>query len=892
MKINFNVKYSTVFGQNLYLTGNHPKLGNNDIKKAVPLQFLNEKEWGKTLAINISSRKILKYQYILKDERTGEVLTEWKTRLILLHASPLFETFYLFDTWSAAYAIDELYETDVFKVFSFHHKKQPLTKVQFTHQFEINVPCLKENEVAAIIGNISPLKNWDTSQVIQMKRIKENHFAVRLDLKETDTIIEYKYGIYNLETKKFSYEEGENRYTYPLKEKERSYIKDEGFNYLLSDRYKGAGVAVPVFSLRSKQGLGIGEFLDLKRLGDWAKTAGIQLIQILPIHDTTVHQDDRDSSPYNIISAFALHPQYLNIQQLAQNMPKDFQQKIQQKADELNLKDKIPYSQIIAAKHNFIQRIFELEKTKFLKDPLFLEFFDRNKSWLIPYAVFSVLRDENKTANFTKWKHLAIYHEKSVRKYAEENESVQCYYFIQFHLHQQLVESIAYLHQKGIALKGDLAIGVYRYSCETWMVPELYHLKMQTGSPPDNFSEKGQNWQFPAYNWNKMEKNQFKWWKDRMKHLSQYFDSLRIDHILGFFRIWQIPEQTTEGKTGFFSPAHPFTISELQEKNILFDEMRFCQPFINEEVLDTFFEKDKVIVKKVFLEDFKGQYRLKRKLNTQQKVLHFIKKNPAYSYLKRGLFDLLANVLFIKEGKGFHPRYKLMKTHSYKFLDDKTKENLKNLHEDYFYLRNEDLWERNGTEKLWMIRKATNMLICGENLGMMPACVPETMKKAGILGLEIQRMPKDPSARFVDLTSLSYLNVVSPSSHDTSTLRAWLEEDPERTIYFFNTVLKDEGNTPVKLLVEALKKVVQQHFNSPAMWAILPIQDYLGMSNKLLFSKASAAQINFPSDGSHVWNYRLHLNLEALIKENAFNHQIHQMIKEGKRDNARPFRNT
>lgn len=892
MKINFNVKYSTVFGQNLYVTGNHPKLGNNDIKKAVPLQFLNEKEWGKTLVIHIPSRKTLKYQYILKDERTGEILTEWKNRSILLHAGAPFETLYLFDTWSVAYAIDELYETDVFRVFSFRHKEQLLTKKQFTHQFEINVPCLKENEVAAIIGNISPLKNWDTSQIIPMKRVKGNRFAVRLDLKETDTVIKYKYGIYNLETKKFRYEEGENRYTYPLKEKERSYIKDEGFNYLPSDRYRGAGVAVPVFSLRSKQGLGIGEFLDLKRLGDWAKTAGIQLIQILPIHDTTVHRDERDSSPYNIISAFAFHPQYLNIQQLAQNMPKDFQQKIQKKADELNREDKVSYAQIIAAKHNFIQRIFEQEKNKFLKDPSFLQFFDRNKSWLIPYAVFSVLRDENKTADFTKWKSLTIYDEKSVRKYAEENESVQCYYFIQFHLHQQLVEAMDYLHKKGIALKGDLPIGVYRYSCETWMAPELYHLKMQAGSPPDSFSEKGQNWQFPTYNWGKMAKNQFKWWKERMKHLSQYFDSLRIDHILGFFRIWQIPEQSIEGKTGFFSPAHPFTVAELQEKNILFDEMRFCQPFINEEVLDAFFGNNKALVKKIFLEDFKGQYRLKRKFNTQQKVLDFIKENQAYSDLKQGLFNLLTNVLFIKEGKGFHPRYRLMETLSYKFLDDKTKENVKNLHEDYFYLRNEELWERNGAEKLWMIRKATNMLICGENLGMVPACVPETMKNAGILGLEIQRMPKDPSAQFVDLTSLSYLNVVSPSSHDTSTLRGWLEEDPKRTTHFLNTALKEKGDTSIKLMVETLKKVIQQHFNSPAMWAILPIQDYLGMSNKLLFSKASAAQINFPSDGSHVWNYRLHFNLETLIEETAFNDQIRQMIKEGKRDNTRLLQNT
>jgi len=892
MKINFNIKYSTVFGQNLYVTGNHPKLGNNDIKKAVPLQFLNEKEWGKTLVIHIPSRKTLKYQYVLKDERTGEVLTEWKNRSILLHASAPFETLYLFDTWSAAYAIDELYETDVFKVFSSCHKKQPLTKKQFTHQFEIHVPCLKANEVAAITGNIFPLKNWDTSQVIPMKRVKENRFAIRLDLKETDTIIEYKYGIYNLETKKFRYEEGKNRYTYPLKEKERAYIKDEGFNYLPSDRYKGAGVAVPVFSLRSKQGLGIGEFLDLKQLGDWAKTSGIQLIQILPIHDTTVYQDERDSSPYNIISAFAFHPQYLNIQRLAQNMPKDFQQKIQQKADELNKEDKVAYSQIIAAKHNFIQSIFEHEKNKFLKDPSFLQFFDKNKSWLIPYAVFSVLRDENKTADFTKWKNLTIYHEKSVRKYAKENESVQYYYFIQFHLYQQLLEAIAYLHKKGIALKGDLPIGVYRYSCETWMAPELYHLKMQTGSPPDNFSEKGQNWQFPTYNWGKMAKNQFKWWKSRMKHLSQYFDSLRIDHILGFFRIWQIPEQTIEGKTGFFSPALSFTAAELQEKNILFDKTRFCQPFINEEVLDVFFGKDKAVVKKIFLEDFKGQYRLKRKFNTQQKVLHFIKENSAYSNLKQGLFDLLANVLFIKEGKGFHPRYGLMKTLSYKFLDDKTKERIKNLHEDYFYLRNEELWERNGAEKLWMIRKATNMLICGENLGMVPACVPETMKKAGILGLEIQRMPKDPSARFVDLTSLSYLNVVSPSSHDTSTLRGWLEEDPERTIHFLNTTLKDKGNILIKRPVETIKKVIQQHFGSPTMWAILPIQDYLGMSNKLRLSKASAVQINFPSKGSHVWNYRLHFNLETLVEETAFNHQIRQMIKEGKRDNARLLQNT
>ncbi len=884
MKINFRVKYSTVFGQSLYVIGNHSKLGNLKVDKALPLNFINLEGWGTQVEIHVKSKKAVDYQYVLKDDRTGVILKEWKKRSFTIDPKSPIKKMDLFDTWSSAGTVDYSFETSMFNRFLPDYKKQRLTKKKFTHQFDIQVPLLKENETIALIGNCEPLGNWNTKESIPMKRVDKNRFVVQLDLSKIKHPFEYKYGIYNIKEKEFvQYEEGGNRHAFPVEESHVFYIHDEHFNRSEKEYWKGAGVAIPVFSLRSKNGMGVGEFLDLKQLADWGVKTGIRLLQILPVNDTTAQHNWIDSYPYAAVSVFAMHPQYLNIQALPHKMPKVFQTKVLKKVKELNESFKVPYEEMMEAKWGFIQEIFEKHAKTFLKDPDFVQFFKENEHWLVSYASFCVLRDENGTPDFSKWNTLKKYSKKAVQQFAKDNAKVQIHYFVQYYLHQQLTEAVAYLHKKGLVLKGDIPIGIYRYSCDAWVEPELYNMNMQAGAPPDDFAIKGQNWGFPTYDWEKMEANDFKWWKNRFTQLAQYFDSFRIDHILGFFRIWQIPLHAVEGILGFFEPALPFSKEELTKRNIDFDEERFCNPFINEVILKELFGEHKDFIKKNFLIESNGNYKLKGKFDTQRKVEAFFEEHEDEKKCKQGLYDLIANVLFIKDKKGYHPRYGLINTLSFRFLEEIQKELLEAVYHDYFYHRHEGFWEEKGFRKLPAIKSATNMLICGEDLGMVPACVPKVMKELGILSLEVQRMPKDPETRFFNPVSAPYLSVVSPSSHDTSTLRGWWKEDEEQTQDFFTTILKGFGKAPKVMSGRIVEEVIKHHFYSNAMLAIFPIQDYLGIDEKLRYPEIEEERINIPAIIPHFWNYRLHLNLEDLMKEKDFNKKIHQLVKDSGR---------
>src|SRR5208337_2896442 len=184
--------------------------------------------------------------------------------------------------------------------------------------------------------------------------------------------------------------------------------------------------------------------------------------------------------------------------------------------------------------------------------------------------------------------------------------------FLQYHLEAQLVEATQYAHSKGVILKGDIAIGVCRYGADAWEQPELFHTDMQAGAPPDAFAAKGQNWGFPTYNWPRMKQDGFAWWKQRFEQMSCYFDAFRIDHILGFFRIWSIPMHAVEGILGNFVPAIPVKLEEFRQRGIHFNHDRYVKPFINEDVLlDVFGERADEVKRQFLNETAKGRYALK-----------------------------------------------------------------------------------------------------------------------------------------------------------------------------------------------------------------------------------------------------------------------------------------
>ena len=602
--------------------------------------------------------------------------------------------------------------------------------------------------------------------------------------------------------------------------------------------WKAAGTAIPVFSLRSENGFGVGEFNDLKLLVDWAAATGQKVIQLLPVNDTTMTWTWRDSYPYNACSSFALHPQFIHLPS-AGVVEDDEYYRLQK---ELNSLPELDYERVNREKHRFLRMAFEKSGRKTLQTETFKSYVRENSEWLLPYAVYCVLRDRFGTADFTRWRigghrpgsgtadcpaaasDYSVYDRETVMSFAAEHrEDVEYWYFVQYHLHMQLLESRNYAHSKGVIFKGDLPIGVSRNSADAWMDRDLFNMDSCAGAPPDAFSTEGQNWGFPTYNWDVMEKDGFAWWKARLGNMSRYFDAFRIDHILGFFRIWEIPLTAKSGLAGHFSPALPYSSKELAD------------------------------------------------LGFDMKCRQFPKVCP----------DRSPGALFIPDPHHrdrWHPCIAARSSAAYAALAPDCRHVFDSLYEDFFYHRHNRFWKESAMRKLPALLSATGMLACGEDLGMIPACVPEIMREYQILSLEIQRMPKKFGERFADPAEYPYYSVCTTSTHDTSTLRAWWEEDREMTRLFWHDMLGEEGDAPDSCTPQICRRIIRMHLDSPSMFSIFPLQDWLSIDGALRLADPSEERINIPSDPHHYWRYRMHLTLESLLRQDGFNSVLREMI--------------
>lgn len=887
MLLHFYLRYSTKFGQAILVTGNTETLGNDNLKKAFLLEYLNDSFWHGY--VEVEDRLItgpIRYKYILREDKTEDIPEFGDDRTIDTEKIKA-ERLVLTDTWDHAGSVENIFFSSAFKNVLLGHNNDKDTKndsKNFTHEFRVKAPLLPHHETLCIGGNAKILNDWDEKKVMPMSKVG-NWFTVRLNLSKHSFPFVYKYGVYDKKNKKFiKFEEGNNRLLLTPETTKTISIIHDGFANLKNINWKGAGVAIPVFGLRSKNGLGTGEITDLKLLVDWAKKTGLAMIQLLPINDTTATYSWKDSYPYSAISAFALHPLLINLEAMAGEEYSAAIKLLAKNKKELNKLAAIDYEQVIKLKFLAIAQLYKLQQHTLKDDINYFTFFELNRHWLEPYAAFSYLRDKYATADFGKWKSNAVYNVSAIQKLVSPQQKhydeIAVHYFTQYHLHLQLKEATAYAHKNGVIIKGDIPIGICRNSVDGWMEPHLYHMDAQAGAPPDAFTAKGQNWGFPTYNWKKMQENNFTWWRKRFEQMSNYFDAFRIDHILGFFRIWTIPAHAIEGIMGRFVPAIPVSINEIFGKNISFERHRYTKPFISEAVLTELFGDKKAEVKKIFLD----KDELKEKFNTQRKVEdYFAGLENSDNKIKLGLFDLISNVIFFDDeefsGQQFHFRISMEDTSSFKNLDKHAQAELRKLYINYFYHRQDDLWQKEALKKLPGLKHNTDMLVCGEDLGMVPHCVPEVMEKLGILSLEIQRMPKKTGIEFFHPNDAPYLSVVSPSTHDMSTIRAWWEEDAEKTKRFFNDIMGHDGIPPVHCEAGINKEIILQHLYSPAMWSVFQMQDILGMHETKRRENPEEERINNPANPEHYWNYRMHINLEDLIKETAFNEELNANVK-------------
>jgi 4-alpha-glucanotransferase len=896
MKLSIRLRYHTRFGQELFLCGDHKWFGGGHAAHALPLKYVNQEFWEVTLDLPDSDLPETPVSYyFLARNPDGSVTEDFGGDRKISVANLGRGHTIIIDSWNDLGAVENVFSTKPFQNVLLQTNWEADADnppVSATHWFHVKAPLLPKGQTVCLLGSAPALGGWNQSAPVLLRRDAENGcFSVELDLAAESFSVAYKYGIYDLARNAFvQYENGADRVLAEAAPAGGQVVVNDGFARWPSAPWRGAGAAIPVFSLRSERSFGVGEFLDLPLLADWARRAGLKLIQILPVNDTTVTHTWTDSYPYAAISAFALHPLYLNLDRLAGAGHLPLLERLARQRQQLNALETVDYENVMKAKLAFVREIFPTQREQTLASAEYRRFFAQNKHWLAPYAAFCFLRDKFGTADFNQWPGHRVYDEEKISdltgRDSAAREEMDFHGFMQFHLHLQLSEAVNYVHQQGLILKGDVAIGVHRHGADVWQQPELFHSDMQAGAPPDAFAAKGQNWGFPTYNWPRMKRDGFAWWKQRLAQMNCYFDVFRIDHILGFFRIWSIPRDAVEGILGYFVPAMPVQAGEFTARGIAFDRERFARPFINDAVLRETFGDGAETVKGEFLNfDSRGTYSLKPEFATQRDVeRHFagMEKDRFAAQVKEGLFDLISNVLLIEApanaGGGFHFRLGMEQTASFRQLAPDTQARLKDLYVDYFFRRQDDCWRQEAMQKLPAFKRVTNMLICGEDLGMVPACVPEVMRQLGLLSLEIQRMPKALGVVFSRPADAAYLSVVTPSTHDMSTLRGWWLEDKKLTQQFFNQELRQSGPAPLECEPWIVQEMVRQHLASPAMWSVFQLQDLLGMDAVLRRHDVAAERINVPAVVNHYWRYRMHLSLEKLGCAEDFNRRLEAMV--------------
>ena len=858
------------------------------MESAVPLHYLNDEFWMATVDLPIDTEAFT-YRYILRDNNGFENIELSSDRAVDPAAAKQHEI-QVVDLWNYAGEFENAFYTQPFTntllkpLLAKNNAKAPKNT---THVFKVKAPLLQPHQMLCVLGSNAELGAWQADKALTMHR-EGNWHILSLDLSQADFPVWYKYGVWNTETNGFErYEAGPDRMLHGVGKRQLTILHD-GFAGLPNNSFKGAGVAIPVFSLRTRQSFGVGEFTDLKLLVDWAKLTGMKLIQLLPVNDTTSTNSWLDSYPYAPISVFALHPLYLNLQQVAGKRHAKLLNDLNELQAELNALPEVDYEGVMKAKWSAIGELYDAMKADWLASADYQAFFESNQHWLLPYAAFCHLRQKNKTADFKHWTTHSSYQPKTIEKLfaptAKSFDEVGIHLFVQYHLHLQLKDAVDYAHHNGLIMKGDLPIGIYRYSCDAWVQPELYNLNAQAGAPPDDFAIKGQNWGFPTYNWKQMQADGFAWWKQRFEQMSLYFDAFRIDHILGFFRIWSIPMHAVEGLMGHFVPAIPVYSNEFQERGIWFDKDRYCRPWITEALVGQLFGDYTTYAKQEFLDQNSwGNYHLKPDFDTQRKVEAWFAAHPeAELWMQNRLFELISNVILLEDESqpgAYHFRIGMEGTSSFSALDGNLQQQLKTLYIDYYFRRQDGFWRKQALQKLPALKAATNMLVCGEDLGMVPDCVPGVMKDLGLLSLEIQRMPKDPKTTFFHPADAPYLSVVTPSTHDMSTIRGWWEEDQATTQKFYNQQLGQYGGAPFYCEDWINKAIVTQHVYSPAMWSIFQLQDLMGMDAGLRRSDPNEERINVPANPKHYWRYRMHISLEDLLQTEGFNNTLRGLLE-------------
>jgi len=883
MKLKFSLRYRTAWGENLHVVLQLYSHDGTVRTQNLAMQTDDGELWTLETAAMISRQHPvahLVYRYQVENGDGTVLRQEWDQVARIYHFDASQD--YLFpDQWHDRPLPSHLYSDAYLTTVKGHHGEQAeATRVPIFRQtviFRVSAPQVKPGQAVAVCGSHPAIGSWNASRYQQMQYIGQHEWILSVNVQGWLLPVEYKYVVVDEKTHAvLQWEEGDNRII-----GEAAWVMGEGNGgspqlsdgqvlvlygvplRISEEPWRAAGVSIPVFSLRSEHSYGVGDFGDLKRLVDWAVLTGMKFIQVLPVNDTTRYHRWADSCPYNVRSAYALHPHYIDLEAAGTLRSKAKMTKFMRRRQELNALPYSDYEAVERVKTEYLQELFAEQGKKVVESKDFKAFVHDNEEWLKPYAEYYISLAANPsplTADYV--------------------------YYLQYLLHQQLKAAADYARSKGVALKGDLPIGLCRDSVEVRQHPECFHLNSQTGAPPDFFSSNGQNWGFPTYNWND---DLLRMMKQRLQRISQYFDAIRLDHVLGYFRIWEIPAHAVYGVLGHFSPALPLTVNEIEYFGLPFRKEMMTRPFINDAVIDRFFGihaqyvRDHFLINKAYnLYDMKDEYRSQRLV-----AEHFEGRRDENSlWIREGLMRLLANVLFVEDPRQkdmYHPRIDVLKEPVFDALSADEKDAFMRLYNNYFFQRHSDFWRQQALRRLPALMKGSRMLFCAEDLGMLPDCVAPVLDELRILTLEIQQMPKQYGFEFAHLEANPVRSVCTITTHDMAPLRLWWQENPERRQRYYVTMLQKEGKAPEQLPAHLAEEIIARHLYCPSMLCILQLQDWLAMDTELRAKSPQDERVNAPSDPKNRWQYRMNVTIEQLLEATRYNNKVRTMIKRSRR---------
>ena len=887
MKIFFNIQYATTFGEILRLN----VVGKGkDIEKVYSMNTYDGKSWHCEITAE-NGMSQMEYYYSVENG-DSEVRHEWTTvsHRLELNAKRAM-TYFVNDRWNDIPYDSYLYSSAFTDCVNRRHR-EPAKGSDYnqTLRLIVRAPQLRSGSRLALVGEDKALGRWNPDDAISMVEHNYNEWVADINVKEMKKEeTEFKFIAFN-EKGGVDWETGMNRQLHAPTINDGEVVVtelDQAFFELCDEKL--AGTLIPVFSLRSKGSFGVGDFGDLKMMIDWVAETNQRVLQVLPINDTTSTHTWTDSYPYSAISIFALHPQFADFRQLPEIKDKKKAREMEALRKELNELKQIDYERVNNTKTDYLRIIFKQEGEAVMKGEDFKMFVKENEHWLVPYAQYCHLRDSFGNVDFSSWKGHEQWHEADREKLTDpkskEYADVAFYYYVQFVLDRQMRAAHEYAMARGVILKGDIPIGVDRNGCDVWHEPQYFNLNSQAGAPPDAFSINGQNWGFPTYNWQRMIDDGCEWWIRRFQNMAKYFDAYRIDHVLGFFRIWAIPTTCVHGLLGQFAPSLGMTREEIEGYGLHFQEELFTTPFIARWVVDRVFgiHADEVVEKYL---DHKHDdiFALKPEYDTERKIEAVFKGKDSMDdvWVRDGLYALVSDVLFVRDDNDpnkFHPRITAQLNFMYEALYDSNKEKFNRLYNDYYYRRNNNFWYNEAMKKLPVLVQATRMLVCAEDLGMVPDCVAWVMDQLRILSLELQQMPKDPKVKFGILSRNPYRSVCTLSTHDMPTLRQWWDEDYERTQVYYSSMLYRGGAAPHPLPGWLARDIIANQLTCPSMLCILSLQDWFALDEKLRLPDADAERINIPANPRHYWRYRMHINIEDLIADKEYNDAIKELVK-------------